>query len=882
MPIFFRGDATIDNYEFFDEFEPRKSPKRDDSAAAAKPVKELRAKQKRIWRGPRRFIVRQLGGAYLLARFTAVARSVWYADNKDSAPMKDLQPWADFRQKQLIPRLDDLFENPRSFDANWQVSYRLKKFDKQYRVPLDGHEGFTEPLTDEVAKKEPERDPGPAADEKQGPRDEMKPVIEEKTGPTLYVANDRAEDPRQDESLVSEIGNAAGAWILVKEIGPPAKDDGYPFLGRLLSKHGDRVVAVLSADDLRMAGKPISRSLSWERTLRDVLKEVKSGRLLDGNAPPHLVVTFDYDGALYLRTKREGHSENREILEGTLVFSIGGSEGDFGNAIEGDMPGSQTAFVSAVAALLYRQLEKSAPPLQDADKILTYALIAKRRLLQSGFAPAKDGHPVHKEKTKRKTPLDVGRVYYSEGIFSLHEPKRAEKEPEETNEPAIAGASTASPSQLEKNDHADPYTDFDRADKKRTFDDPLNPKDEPPGRAAAVFEANLDDQKLAVCSGLEKKHLDVEEPDWSIFSDEAQSKKLPAFADEAIDYVIYGKEPKKAPICSFGKITTVDVNEIEDFRTIKQLLQAYLTNSATTKPLGIAVFGPPGAGKGFTVNNIIDILPESMKKLVKGDRHDCNLTALRGPEDLAHYFQLARNSVLRGKVPMLFFDEFDCSVEQTKFFWLKHFLAPLQDGEFLENHIVHPIGRAIFIFAGGVYPKFKLFTDEMKKNSKAVRDALKNKDASSLHVPNFKGVDFLSRLHGHIDVAAFSPELSEEGGPTEEMKSKFSRSQPHIVIDRCYLMRRAFTLRSMLDLHQNKIFTKGPKPRARIDRHIVKAMLATKTYFHGGRSMEAIIRMSYLESSTFQISDLPPDDQMEMHVDSANFRYCLETDQLWK
>jgi hypothetical protein len=64
MPIYFRGDVTIDNYEFFDEFEPReKSSKSGDSAPPAKPGAELSAKQKRSWRGPRRLIVRQLGGA---------------------------------------------------------------------------------------------------------------------------------------------------------------------------------------------------------------------------------------------------------------------------------------------------------------------------------------------------------------------------------------------------------------------------------------------------------------------------------------------------------------------------------------------------------------------------------------------------------------------------------------------------------------------------------------------------------------------------------------------------------------------------------------------------------------------------------------------------
>jgi hypothetical protein len=45
--------------------------------------------------------------------------------------------------------------------------------------------------------------------------------------------------------------------------------------------------------------------------------------------------------------------------------------------------------------------------------------------------------------------------------------------------------------------------------------------------------------------------------------------------------------------------------------------------------------------------------------------------------------------------------------------------------------------------------------------------------------------------------------------------------------------------------------------------------------------MEAIIRMSDVKDNAFEVSDLPPDNQLHMHVDSRNFRYCLERDNLW-
>jgi len=340
---------------------------------------------------------------------------------------------------------------------------------------------------------------------------------------------------------------------------------------------------------------------------------------------------------------------------------------------------------------------------------------------------------------------------------------------------------------------------------------------------------------------------------------------------EYSNYVIKGETPAGVPICSFGKIKTADVSEIEDFRTVGNLLQSYLSDASASKPLGIAVFGPPGSGKSFAVKNIVETLPKHLKKLTNDDRHDCNLTALSNPEDLAHYFQLARNSVLRGKIPMLFFDEFDCTVRESPFFWLKHFLAPLQDGEFRSDRIVHPLGRVIFVFAGGIYKKFADFAKDMKENSERVQ----SKEANDQ--PNFKGVDFLSRLHAHMDIIGFSPDA--------EAVNSDSASKQVIVTEPSFLMRRAFTLRSMLELHLDKIFSQGEPREARIDRKIVNALLATRTFSHGARSMEAIIRMSVLEKSErFEIAHLPPDNQLKMHLDAKNFSYCLEqdVDALWR
>jgi hypothetical protein len=839
MPIYFCGDSTIDNYEFYGELDST-----DDSISNGETT------QRRGWEGPKKVIVRQFGGAYLLARFTSVAWSLWYGTNDRSKwQMKTLQPWSNFRDGPLKTQLDELFKQPRNFDHYLQISYRLRKCEDQYRIPRGEHGGLTPPQhtkqqTHVVGAKE-------------------LPLDADRNDVCLYVVNDGAAAARYNQPLAEAIAAAEASWVVMKIVDPPAKAEDTPILAKLLKERPEKVIGVVPGDEFRKSGMPISRSLSWERTLRDTVEEVRSGRLLPDSTPTHLIITFDYDAALYLQTKAASTNAKERVVEaGSLVFSIHGSEGEFENKIDGDMPGAQTAFVSVLSTLLYARLNESAKndkveknPLADIDKILACALIVKRRLLQSGFEIDKNGLPFKMDQiivdgTERQVP----RLFYSEGIFSL------QAAPPPSNDDPSARP-------------PDPSIGFEGLVERRDFYDPF--------AFADAFAKNLASQKLAIYN-FQPHQIPTENwRDWSIFEKVAGHRSLSDYTE----YVITEKTPTDVPICSFGRIKTADVREIEDFRTVGNLLQSYLSNLSESKPIGIAVFGPPGAGKSFAVKNIVDTLPENVRRLTKDDRHECNLTALSGLEDLAHYFQLARNSVVRGKVPMLFFDEFDCTVGDSPLFWLKHFLAPLQDGEFRSDQIVHPLGRVIFVFAGGVYGTFEDFAKAMKTNSDIVKASVgitednedvkepARKEAKIGNQTNFKGIDFLSRLHGHINIAPFTPKPNANAFYRDEERKL------DVLIEPSYLMKRAFILRSLLDRHLENIFSHGSPREARIDRKIVNALLATKTFSHGSRSMEAIIRMSVLEGrDRFEISHLPPNNQLKMHVDVDNFSDCLECD----
>ncbi len=83
-------------------------------------------------------------------------------------------------------------------------------------------------------------------------------------------------------------------------------------------------------------------------------------------------------------------------------------------------------------------------------------------------------------------------------------------------------------------------------------------------------------------------------------------------------------------------------------------------------------------------------------------------------------FHQVRDIGLSGKFPLVFWDEFDTSLAETPLGWLRYFLAPMQDGKFQEGQISHPIGRAIFVFAGGTSSSMAEFdkgTDEAFKVS---------------------------------------------------------------------------------------------------------------------------------------------------------------------
>lgn len=295
------------------------------------------------------------------------------------------------------------------------------------------------------------------------------------------------------------------------------------------------------------------------------------------------------------------------------------------------------------------------------------------------------------------------------------------------------------------------------------------------------------------------------------------------------------------PVYSVGKFFTADRGEIESFQSIRKIISQHLKNQSIKEPLSIAVFGPPGSGKSYGIKEFIG----TFKKEYNIVNLTINLSQISSVAQLHRFFHQVRDHVLKNEVPLVFFDEFDCSFEGKEYGWLEHFLAPMQDGEFFEGEARHPIGRAIFIFAGGIHHNFYEFNIFEDPNQ---HDPDKIKIFKSAKAP-----DFLSRLRGKIDIIGCNPGDNE-----------------------FYKIRRAHLLRYFIAQNAPHLIVNN---HLRIDQDVLRAFIKTKTYRHGNRSLEAIVKMSTLDDKmSFDPSALPSSEQLNLHVDANNFENLLKRD----
>ncbi len=614
-------------------------------------------------------------------------------------------------------------------------------------------------------------------------------LVDDVPDPALVVLDDAGFDFRRRPELwpLALSSKQYKGPILLKLSDPVAQG---PLWERLVPAYADRLVVLVTADDLRASGMQLSRALSWERTAQDAFWELTHNRDISSLSKcAAVIVTFRAAGCLLLVRQPDGSSLCK------LIFDPHNIEGSWEAGFEGRIIGYNTCLAAAVT----RELLRTSTP--DWPAAIKGGLAAMRKLHLEGYQLVKQ-------------PGDVDRL-----VFPLQLVADTVSQPAE----AFVVAPIADPVRHLTLPREELELQFGGVQGSQV----VPTKEQPPIIAWSETERFRSGHGYwtLLQASCEEISEDPEQP---------RGSGSPLL-DVARGIVLNGLGNRLAgvPTATFGKLTVVDRREIESYRVLASLIRSYC-DKPKSPPLNLAVFGPPGSGKSFGIKQLARALAKD-----KLEEKTFNLSQFNDPEQLLDALHQVRDVSLSGKVPLVFWDEFDTRLNDQPLGWLRYFLSPMQDGSFQEGQITHPIGPAIFVFAGGTCHQMAEFGQNLEGGDEAFRQV--------------KGPDFVSRLRGYVDI--MGPNRTHDGG------------------DPYHVIRRAVTLRELLKINAAHLFEQPEgKGELNMDLGVLGAFLEVSKYYHGVRSLEALINMSLLASRRkFERSSLPLESQLNLHVDGTEF-----------
>jgi hypothetical protein len=540
---------------------------------------------------------------------------------------------------------------------------------------------------------------------------------------------------------------------------------------------GERKILVLRVDDIRQLNTSISKGLSWEQTIQDILNEIYIKRAISLHTlrtAEYVILSLGGMGTVLIHNYPEQTGKNPEIQ---LYFDAMGAEGHFEKAHPGYLPGDLDLLIWLLAKeILYPSIDHAL----NLDRAIRAHLLGRRAVLIAGA----------------KIP---------EGSLNLE----------------------VLPSELIKVYGSKPSPEFVPV----TIDYSLIQTVIEAKRAKTPSETNWS------LLGLTK---------WDLYSLARQI---------ALNGPMKALQGWNIPIAKYNFLITVDRKEIEFLHHLKTLITEYLRNKSN-QPLSIAVFGSPGSGKSFSIKQLAKALdlPDFEIKDITFNLSQFNED---NPSELYQAFHAVRDISLSGKIPLVFWDEFDSKCLA----WLRYFLAPMQDGEFQEGQLTHNIGKSIFVFAGGTCSCMEEF-----------------EETSRMKIEE-KGPDFLSRIKGFINVNGPNPVLPFYDRTEVIKDSEDDTAQSNLAknADPEHIIRRAILINSLMQMGYRHLFKEDV---LQIDDGVLNALLLVPKFKHGTRSIETIFKTSQLfGKDKFHRSDLPPESQMNLHVDGQQFFEFITQEQ---
>jgi hypothetical protein len=265
---------------------------------------------------------------------------------------------------------------------------------------------------------------------------------------------------------------------------------------------------------------------------------------------------------------------------------------------------------------------------------------------------------------------------------------------------------------------------------------------------------------------------------------------------------------------------------------------------------------------------------------------------------------------------VVFWDEFDTTVDGTKLAWLASFLGPMQDGKFLIDQTSRYLPKCVFVFAGSVFSRFEQirFLNWLQESGKPGRglfrttggaeydpsssgtgtakgNDLVNGNGHQSESPDFrfkltqsgtsalreipvslpaskidwamaKGRDFKSRITGVLDIASVDPRTYEElvFGLEEDTDA--------------WLFRRAAAVRQSFEKHADLL---NSDKELQISESTLFSFLTVQAFEHGYRSIENMVRMSSLNQRAIADgSVVPTEAQVRIHCRTDLFSTAVK------
>lgn len=611
----------------------------------------------------------------------------------------------------------------------------------------------------------------------------------------------------------------------------------YPFckgvLWQNLTEKTNNLLTIVNLRNLRRYDAKVSKGISWEQTALDLAFEMVTNihlkKLLRSK---HVIVCIGSAGALYVK-----NGTDKEKAEFQLVFDPVFMEDEWEEQ-NGTSVGLGSAFLSGFIRsyinefYVFNTKEKNKGKdyfADEMDKLIKTGLNYTRTISKSGLLYWNEG--------KKGINLSEKIEYSIQHLINA-----GEKNP-------CFYSTTFVPSPYWKDEN---NKNHDAEYLKNTHWNILEGNYFPTNDVEKRIRNNKD---LLIKIGKEEKEL-------------LDENTIPRpYYDLAREVVLKGPSAiQYAPKIQFGGFTSFDRKEIESLRNIRKLMLDYTHDNEIKRPLNIAIFGQPGAGKSFAVKQIAkNAMGAGKIKLL-----EYNLSQYANANELTGAFHEIRDVALSGELPIVFWDEFDS--EELK--WLKEFIMPMQDGAFQEAGRTHPLGKCIFFFAGGTGYSYESFNPEFfeDKESKGESDSKKMSESEEKKESNtkkeskkleekiykfrlFKGPDFLSRIDGYLDVL---------GPNRKEYYNKKTGRWVEDLSDVCFPVRRA------LFLHGN--LKSKNEDSIEMDWGLMSAFLEVGKYIRGSRSFERLLhQLKLYNPSKYVRSNLPSDEVIAMNVDYNEF-----------